>query len=249
MKIPRLFQKARNEIELKVNQAQRGNENVREELLERYQPFIKKMVSEVTKKYIDDSMDEFSVGLLAFNEAIDQYRSSENGTFLGFSSVVIKRRVIDYIRKEYRNSSKIDVRLDKASQEDSHEEHYIHQKSSLDSYGRLQEQQERMNDILEYQKLLLEFGITFEVLSEKSPKHYDARENAKLIAKLVAGDEEMREEVMTKKRLPIQKLESRVSFSRKTIERQRKYIIAIALVYIGGFTSLKPYITPEKGVD
>ncbi|GAY78475.1 RNA polymerase sigma-54 factor RpoN [Sporolactobacillus inulinus] len=48
-----------------------------------------------------------------------------------------------------------------------------------------------------------------------------------------------------KKQLPIKDLLQFVSCSRKTIERNRKYIIALALIYIGGFSALRSYIEPE----
>jgi RNA polymerase sigma factor len=48
-----------------------------------------------------------------------------------------------------------------------------------------------------------------------------------------------------KKRLPIKELERHVHISRKTIERNRKYIIAIAIILSGEFHYLQDYI---KGV-
>lgn len=43
--------------------------------------------------------DEFSIGLQAFNEALDAYQSDKGASFLYFAKMVINRRVIDYIRK------------------------------------------------------------------------------------------------------------------------------------------------------
>lgn len=44
------------------------------------------------------------------------------------------------------------------------------------------------------------------------------------------------------KSLPLKELVDEVGVSRKTLERQRKYIIAIALVLIGDFELLREYI-------
>ena len=49
--------------------------------------------------------DEFSIGLQAFNEALDAYQSDKGASFLYFAKMVINRRVIDYIRK-IKNSTK-----------------------------------------------------------------------------------------------------------------------------------------------
>lgn len=47
--------------------------------------------------------DEFSIGLQAFNEALDAYQSDKGASFLYFAKMVINRRVIDYIRKKKFN--------------------------------------------------------------------------------------------------------------------------------------------------
>lgn len=55
-----------------LRQAKRGDALLRKQLLQDYQPFILKTVSRVTGKYIEtENSEEFSVGLMAFNEAID----------------------------------------------------------------------------------------------------------------------------------------------------------------------------------
>lgn len=51
------------------------------------------------------SSDEYSIALQAFNEAIDSFDMSYNVKFINFSSMVINRRVIDYIRKNKKYKS------------------------------------------------------------------------------------------------------------------------------------------------
>jgi RNA polymerase sigma factor len=51
--------------------------------------------------------------------------------------------------------------------------------------------------------------------------------------------------LFSNKRLPIKQLEKMVDVSRKTIERNRKYIIAIALILASDYVYMKDYI---KGV-
>lgn len=66
-----------------------------------------------------------------------------------------------------------------------------------------------------------------------------------MIAKMLMDDDELKEILFAKKRLPVKQLEGRVKVSRKTIERNRKYIIAVAIILNGEFLYLKEYI---KGV-
>lgn len=63
-----------------------------------------------------------------------------------------------------------------------------------------------------------------------------------MVAKLLVENEELKEMLFTNKRLPIKQLEKMVDVSRKTIERNRKYIIAIALILSSDYVYMKDYI-------
>jgi len=43
--------------------------------------------------------EEYSVGLMAFNEAIDGFNPEINGNFTNYCNMVVNHRIIDYIRK------------------------------------------------------------------------------------------------------------------------------------------------------
>jgi RNA polymerase sigma factor len=228
-------------LENKIYLIQNGNEQARNKIIEEYQPFIKKAASKACKFYIDESRDEFSIGLLAFNEAIDQYKEGQGTKFLTFADMVIRRRIIDYIRKEAR-VKRLEYLQNATSDDDEFEESYVEQRAAIEHYELQVESENRMYEIEEYGKVLENFGITFKSLSKVSPKHYDARENAKTIARLIADQPELKNYLLEKKQLPIKDLLNLVTCSRKTIERNRKYIIAVALIYIREFTSLISYI-------
>ncbi|WP_377887853.1 RNA polymerase sigma-I factor [Alkalihalobacillus sp. R86527] len=229
-------------LEDKIDRIQNGDEFLRNKLLEDYQPFIKKITSKVCNRYINQMMDEFSIGLSAFNEAMDQYQRGQGSRFLTFADMVIRRRVIDYIRKEARQNKYIYLEPEELDEEGRLEDSFAEQKAALDVYEMDKQREVRMYEIEEYEQLLQKFSITFKVLSKNCPKHIDARDNAKLIAKLIAEDSTLSSYLLEKKQLPIKDLLSLVSCSRKTIERNRKYIIAVALIYLGGFNALKSYI-------
>lgn len=228
-------------LEDKIFLIQNGNELERNKILQEYQPFIKKAASKACKFYIDESKDEFSIGLLAFNEAIDQYKEGQGTKFLTFADMVIRRRIIDHIRKEVR-LKKMEYLQSASSDEEEYEENYIEQKAAIEHYEQQVESENRLYEIEEYGKVLVNYGITFGSLSKVSPKHYDARENAKHIAKLIAEEPTLKTYLLEKKQLPIKDLLNLVTCSRKTIERNRKYIIAVALIYIKNFRSLIYYI-------
>jgi RNA polymerase sigma factor len=229
-------------LELLVAQAKEDNQT-RNDLIKQYQPFIAKVASKVCKRYIDSSRDEFSVALEAFNEAINHFQTSQGSSFLSFAEMVIRRRVIDYIRKETRQTRDIYLEQDSADEEVT--ESIAQVSASVAKYTLSQESERRKTDIIEFQKQLLDFDITLSELAELCPKHIDARENAKQIAKFLASQPELIRHLLEKKQLPMKELLKFVQCSRKTVERNRKYIIAMSLIYVGDYSSIRSYIEPS----
>jgi len=220
---------------------------LRNDLILQYQPFVAKVSSKVCKKYIDTHRDEFSVALEAFNEAIDCYQEGQGSAFLTFAEMVIRRRVIDYIRRETRQTRDIFLEPDTPDEENQIES-FAQVSASIAQYELYQESEKRKEDIMLYSQALREYGISFSDLVDQCPKHLDARENAKQIAKCLAETPELRAHLIEKKQLPMKDLLNFVNCSRKTVERNRKYIIAMSLIYIGDYQSLRSYIEPDKDI-
>lgn len=240
-----LAKKKKNSIEETVLKIQQGNVDLQNDLIDSYKPFIAKAVSSVCKRYIHETDDEFSIGLIAFNEAIQKYSPDKGNSLLSFAEVLIKRRVIDYIRSQSKHNN---LSFDIYSQNESEEEtpqSTIEANLSIDDYRKKTEEEIRKEEIIQFSEVLIEFDLSFKDLIEQSPKHADARKNAILVANTLVHNSEMRNLLLEKKRLPIKQLEGLVDVSRKTIERNRKYIIAISLILIGDYLYLKDYI---KGV-
>jgi RNA polymerase sigma factor len=229
-------------IEQTVIEIQQGDTAERNKLIYQYKPFIAKTVSNVCKRFINEGDDEFSIGLIAFNEAIEKYAPNKGGSFISFAELLIKRRVIDYIRKETKIKAFL---FEEEEEEKGKSQPYLDTKLSMDEFYKQVEQEQRKEEIIHYQKVLQEFGLTLQELVEQSPKHADARLNAIKVAKLLVENRELCAKLFEKKKLPIKQLQDMVNVSRKTIERNRKYIIAIAIVLAGDYVYLKDYI---KGV-
>ncbi|WP_431800349.1 RNA polymerase sigma factor SigI [Halobacillus andaensis] len=242
--INRLLRKNEISLDERVAAAKEGDDEVKNEILQQYQPFIAKSVSEVCKRYIDPAKDdEFSVGLLAFNEAIHAYSCDKGSSFLSFAKLVIKRKVIDYIRNEQKRPKMIS--LDEEYIDDEQMENPSEIKAAKDRFALETEAWYRREEIIEFQSQLQNYGLTFEELTETSPKHVDARESAIQVARIVYNDEQLREQVLLKGRLPMKDLVSKVDVSKKTLERNRKFIIAMVIILAGDYVYLKEYL---KGV-
>lgn len=231
-------------LEEMIASAKEGDQEVQNYLLKMYQPYIAKCVSEVCKRYIDPKRDdEFSVGLFAFNEAIQTYSSEKGSSFLSFAKLVVKRKVIDYIRfvQKTPNTASLDESYDAERMENPAEIVAVNEK-----YQEEQETWYRREEIADFKDKLWEYKMTLAELTEASPKHRDARESAIRTAKILFADVTLRDYVQHKKKLPIKELVKKVDVSKKTLERNRKYILAIFIVLSEDYLYLKDYL---KGVS
>lgn len=221
-------------------QAQDGDAEAMESLLLSYSPFMKKTAGQVCKRFIDDHDEEFSIALSAFHEAVNGFNQEKNASFLTFAHMVIRRRVIDFIRRETkRNEFAHDFHG--LSDEEGFQSS-IEATASVSDYSEQQHTAARKEEIAEYEKLLSGYGMTFQDLVKVSPSHEDARVTAVQIAQMVAETAEYRQFLQNKKKLPVKEIEQLVEVSRKTIERNRKYIIAVALLMMSDLDYLKDYL-------
>jgi len=240
-----MTKKKNRTLEETVVMIQQGDQSLLDDLISAYKPFIAKTVSSVCRRYIYETDDEFSIGLIAFHEAIEKYSTERGSSLLSFSEVIIKRRVIDYLRKQSKNQQQVSMDLTSDTLEEESSGTVIINEMSLDEYHKKNDEQLRKEEIIQFSALLSHFDLSFSDLVENSPKHADARKNAIMTAKLLVDHQELKELLFEKKRLPIKQLEKMVDVSRKTLERSRKYIIAVALILSSDYVYLKEYI---KGV-
>jgi RNA polymerase sigma factor len=221
-----------------------GDEEARNKILRDYIPFVAKSASQATGRYIRRGQDdEFSVALTAFNEAIERYDLDRGTSFLAFADTVIKRRLIDYFRSKQANQRDLPFSDFEVEDEEDNIINYVEVQKSVEQHQKQVETDSRREEIMRFTAMLMDFEISMEELVDISPKHQDARENAMEVAKALVNHPELREYLLTKKSLPLKALMNHVAVSRKTIERQRKYIIAVSLILIGDFDMLQDYIT------
>jgi RNA polymerase sigma factor len=241
-------------LDLEINHdlllVQQGKEETREKLIKKYLPFILKVTARTCKRYVYlEEDDEVSVALVAFNEALDKYDLQQKASFFTFAELVIRNRLIDYFRqtkqrdvpwsslvKEGEDDGDSIRQIDKLIWQEAVEHHYEKEIAEM-----------RREEIREYSEKLNEFGIEFRDLVKDSPKHQDARITAYQIARLISEKEGYCSYLQRTKTLPLKDLLKEVRVSRKTLERRRKYIIALVIIMMGEFYFLQDYLEGMKG--
>lgn len=238
-------------LEEKLALIRSGDGQAREELISAHLSFVLRSAVKVCGRTLDqDRDDEVSIGLAAFNEAIDRFDESRGVPFPAFARLIIRSRITDFMRKQHRHITRSGGSLD-----DSEGQNLPAVEASL-AWDRFLDQEaarEREEEIAEYQKVIGELGISFSDLVKCSPKHRDTRASLLGVARKMAADRNLFDQLMATGRLPVLALSQRYGVSVKTIERGRKYIIATAVIwhFCEDFLYLCSFIKPpgkESGV-
>lgn len=216
-----------------------GDAQERDSFIGEYIPFIIKIVSNTTNRYVEsENSEEYSVGLEAFNEAIDKYEGSR-GTFISFAELVIKSRVTDCLRRANKHMVVVPM-----SQYDDEQEQQIERQLKTEDFTAAFELKDEMKA---FQEQLKEFDITFSDLVNEAPKHVDTRVNSIGIAKYIAAHQELKEELYRKKTLPGTKITKELNVTLKMLKHSRKFIIATILILDSDLELLKNYIYEIEG--
>ena len=95
------------EIDIKAVKASSDKDEM-EVFISNFEYYILKYTSSVVHKYVDKNDDEWSIALQAFAYAIKKY-SYEKGSFISFAELLMKRRLIDYMRSQKKYEHEISV--------------------------------------------------------------------------------------------------------------------------------------------
>lgn len=231
---------ATDTLESLLAEAKKGDAAAREQLLKSYLPFVDRVVASTCARAVARTDDEFQIALVAMNEAIDAYQA-DRGSFIGFAETVMRRRLIDSFRVSSRTRELPFAAFDEEDEE-GNTQNTVEVETALRSFQEKEEAAARAEEIARYASELKIYGLTFQELIEISPKHVDARDHAVSAAKIIVDDEELRKLFLKSKSLPLKQLQSRVSVSRKTLERQRNYIVAIVVLLLGEYDLLHAFV-------
>lgn len=222
----------------------KNDEAAREKLIKSNSQTILRSASSVAKRYITENDDEWSIAMYAFSRAIDVY-SPERGDFLPFAQMLIHRSLIDYFRAEARHAQEVPV--DPEVMEGNGEE------AETDAvYLAVVEQSTQSDDhslrdeILEANELFSSFGFSFYDLTACSPKQEKTRRECILAVRYMLKPKERTEDFKRSGRLPIREIRKATGASVKTLDRYRKYLVAVIILLSGDFPHLAEYLKPFR---
>ena len=239
-----------NSINEKVMHA-KNNDDLFTELVNDEKKFILASAYQVTGTYVNESDDVYEIALLAFYEAVNTFDETK-GQFYSFAQLVIRRRLIDYLKSENKFKEAVSVSFEALSgdvDEYSDEKQIAHsiKRKEFQIANEVETENKRREDIkdeIERMQLVLKtYGFSFYDLTSNSPKAEKTKLACGRIVVSLLEDEELFNYMSINKTLPIKQLCEKTDIPRKIVERHRKYIIAASEIMKGDYPQLKEYMS------
>ncbi|MGN0182326.1 MAG: sigma-70 family RNA polymerase sigma factor [Candidatus Ornithomonoglobus sp.] len=227
-------------IEDRVAQSQ-SSKDAENELIREYVPFILSCANKALGRYITHEDDEFSVAILAFYEAMQKY-SQDKGAFLPFARMVIKRRLVDYLRQEYRQKEVVPFSSLQSIDDDNNTIEFEIadiRENGCDARYEI--------ETLTYE--LKKLGISFFDVAKNSPKSKKTKTGCAAAIRYILSDAALQKTVKEKGYIPSKLITETFGINRKLLERHRNYIIAVVLVMSGDYEIIREYFPYLKGVS
>lgn len=238
--IPEEIQKAReNEADMNL-------------LIEKNKKFIITSAYRAVNHYVTESDDEWSIALIAFHEAVLSYEE-EKGNFQSFAALVIRRRLLDYLRSEGRHAGEIAVEPAAFSGEKESGEELtplemeirkkeVSRSLENEADSPILGQVTVKDEIEAVQKLLGHYGFSFFDLADCSPKAEKTKRKCADAVAALLKDPALFQKMRETGTLPIKEISERAGVMKKILERHRKYIIAAAEILNGEYPLLAEYM-------
>lgn len=226
-----------NQIVSKVYKA-KNDSRAADELIAEYMPFIRSETAKFLNRPPNSSDDELSIAMFAFYESIKNY-SRLRGSFLKFASLQIKNRLIDNFRKEKRSKGLIS--LDQPDEDDKNElidtisdEH--------DEYAESELREATQQEIAELSAQMTDFGVSMTDVADNSPRQRRTLEICNKAVRYARNNPEILADFLRTKKVPISRLAEGADVERKSLERHRRYLVAVLLICTNGYEIMRGHI-------
>ena len=211
-------------------------------LVSDYLPFIKKEIGNFGAAALEYD-DKLSLGMLVFMNCVKQY-DKQRGGFLSYTSLCLRNRLTD----EARKLGKTQGNTLPLSADDGEPTTTLEEKLSLAAYDRQLEQQALQEEIAELGAQLAVYGLSFPELAEICPRQTRSRALCARLARSVLEDGEMLAAFQARGRLPQKELARQAGVSEKSIEKYRRYIVALLVILQGNYPGIGAYIPGYREV-
>ena len=223
--------------------AAKRDQRLADDLVRDYLPFIK---SE-TAKFLGRSPqqgrdDELGIAMFAFHEAVMAYDRAR-GAFIPLAATSIRNRLIDFARRERRHADVLSLDERRSTSDDEDERTIVETiASERDEIGERQTREASRREIAEFVARLSDFGLTLLDVSENCPKQERTLAACQRVLCHARQAPELLERLEKTGKLPVAELAAGSGVERKTIERHRRYLVAVLLAFTNGFEIIRGHL-------
>ncbi len=217
----------------------KNNSQKADDLIKAYIPFIISEAGKSMSRPCTEQDDEYSIAMMAFYEAVMGYEK-KRGAFLSYASMLIKSRLIDYARREARHKGNISLYEETGIEGGTtladtlaDEKDYFEETATRDA---------TRQEIEELALTMREYGICFADVADNCPKQDRTLESCGRAIRYAAENKELLSEMIKTKKLPMTELVKGSGSDRKTLERHRKYLLAMLLIQTNGFHIIRGHL-------
>ena len=209
-------------------------------LIGQYMGFIRSETVKFTHAAPEDGHeDELSIAMLAFYESILAYEKIR-GAFLPYAARAIRNRLIDHYRVEQRHGKVISLH---APAEEEPERSMLETlPDSRDEIGAYVTRTASQQEIQEFGEQLAGFGITFSDVADNCPRQERTLAACRRVLDHARSHPELLGRLVETGRLPMNELAAGSGVDKKTMERHRKYLVAILLAFTNGYEIIRGHL-------
>lgn len=209
-----------------------------DDLIRRYIPFIRAEASKFMSRICTENDDEYSIAMIAFHEAILGY-SRERGAFLSYAALLIRSRLSDNARKEKRHQGVLS--LDESGDEDERTllEQVADDRDLFEESSNLEATRQEIGELA---GVLQQFGVSFADIADHSPRQERTKEACLAAVRYAIENRQLLDELLRTKKLPLAELVQGTGGDRKTLERHRKYVLAMLVIQTNGYEIIRGHL-------
>ena len=224
---------------IKAVYAAKENSRKADDLIREYIPFIRSEAAKFMSRLCTDQDDEYSIAMMAFYEAIMGYEKGR-GAFLSYAALLIRSRLVDYRRKEERHQGHISLHTENSSDDertllDTLADDHDHFEVSATREATRQE-------IEELSRVMGLFDVDFADVADNSPRQERTLQACTAAVRYARENPQLLDELLRTRRLPLAQLVAGTGVERKTLERHRKYILAMLLILTNGYEIIRGHL-------
>lgn len=219
--------------------AAKGDPGKADDLIRAYIPFIRSEATKFMTRLCTEQDDEYSIAMMAFYEAVMGYEKGR-GTFLSYAALLIRSRLIDHSRKEARHQGQLSLDAENGGEDDRSLMDTL--ADSRDYYEESAHREATRQEIAELSAVMATFGVSFSDVADNCPKQARTMDTCAKAIRYAGQNQQLLDELLRTKKLPLTQLVKGSGAERKTLERHRKYILAMLLIQTNGYEIIRGHL-------